>query len=150
MSGPVLVVSVLAAALALVAGLWGLWLWWRFDADDRYWLAVRATQLGALALALIAAVVWISGRHPDSWLFWLYTLMPVAISLIAEQMRIIAAEQVLERRGLEGAADVGELDAAGQRGVVREIVRREIGVMTTAAFVIAFLALRVAVERGGL
>lgn len=90
------------------------------------------------------------GQKPDSWLFWLYSLLPICVSMVAEQLRIVAAEQVLERRGLEGAAQVAELDDAGQRGIVREIVRREIGLMTTAAFVIAFLALRVTVERGGL
>lgn len=150
MSSVALVVSLLVGVVALGAGAWGAFLWWRFDARGSYWFAVRITQLGALALTILAGVVWISGDEPTSWLFWLYCLMPVAISLVAEQLRIIAAEQVLERRGLEGSADVALLDDAGQRGVVREIVRREIGVMTAAAFVIAFLALRVTVERGGL
>ncbi len=150
MSSVALVVSLLVGAIALASGAWGAWLWWRFDANGRYWVAVRTTQAGALALAILAGVVWLSGNEPASWLFWLYALMPVAISLVAEQLRLISAEQVLERRGLDGAADVGRLDEAGQRGVVREIVRREIGVMATAAFVIAFLALRVTVERGGL
>jgi hypothetical protein len=150
MSSVALVVSLLVGAIALASGAWGAWLWWRFDANGRYWVAVRTTQAGALALAILAGVVWISGTEPTSWLFWLYALMPVAISLVAEQLRLISAEQVLERRGLDGAADVAGLDEAGQRGIVREIVRREIGVMATAAFVIAFLALRVTVERGGL
>jgi hypothetical protein len=150
MSSVALVVSLLVGAIALASGAWGAWLWWRFDATGRYWVAVRTTQAGALALAILAGVVWLSGTEPASWLFWLYALMPVAISLVAEQLRLISAEQVLERRGLDGAADVAQLDEAGQRGIVREIVRREIGVMATAAFVIAFLALRVTVERGGL
>jgi hypothetical protein len=150
MAAVALYVSLLVAVVALAAGTWGTWLWWHFDANDRYWIAIRAGQLGALALALLAGAVWIAGDRPDSWLFWLYALLPVAISLIAEQLRIVAAEQVLERRGLAGAEDVGRLDEAGQRGVVRDIIRREIGVMATASFVIAFLALRVAVERGGL
>jgi hypothetical protein len=150
MSTAALVVSLVAGAVALASGAWGAWLWWRFDARGSYWVAVRATQVGALAMALVAGAVWASGDEPTSWLFWLYSLLPVAISLIAEQLRLISAEQVLERRGLAGAEDVGRLDEAGQRGVVREIVRREIGVMATAALVIAFLAFRVAVERGGI
>ncbi|WP_026911144.1 hypothetical protein [Patulibacter minatonensis] len=150
MSSAALIVALVVGLVALASGGWGLWLWWRFDARSSYWIAVRFTQLGALALALLAAAVWIDGEKPASWLFWLYSLMPVGISLIAEQLRLIAAEQVLERRGLSGAAEVADLDEAGQRGVVREIVRREIGVMATAAMVIAFLALRVTVERGGL
>ncbi|MDO9407209.1 hypothetical protein [Patulibacter sp.] len=150
MSSVALVVSLVVGVVALASGAWGALLWWRFDARGSYWIAVRTTQVGALALAVTAGVVWVSGEEPTSWLFWLYSLMPVAISLVAEQLRLIAAEQVLERRGLDGAADVALLDDAGQRGVVREIVRREIGVMASAAFVIAFLALRVTVERGGL
>jgi hypothetical protein len=150
MSSAALVVSLLAGLVALASGAWGLWLWWRFDARGSYWIAVRITQVGALALAVMAGVVWVNGDEPASWLFWLYSLLPVGISLIAEQLRLISAEQVLERRGLSGAAEVAELDEAGQRGIVREIVRREIGIMTTAALVIAFLALRVTVERGGL
>jgi hypothetical protein len=150
MAAVALTVSLLAALIAFLAGAWGAWLWWRFDADDRYWVAIRATQVGAVLLAFLAGAVWLAGDRPTSWLFWLYALLPVAISLIAEQLRIVAAEQVLERRGLDGAQDVGRLDEAGQRGVVREIIRREIGVMATAALVIAFLALRVSVERGGL
>ncbi|MCK9250295.1 MAG: hypothetical protein M0P31_15130 [Solirubrobacteraceae bacterium] len=150
MASLALIVSLAVCAVGVASGLWGLWLWWRFDADQRYWVAVRATQVGALALVLLAGVVYIGGDKPDGWLFWIYTLVPIAVSFVAEQMRLIAADQVLERRGLEGAADVETLDAAGQRGVVREIVRREIGIMTTSAFVIAFLALRVVAERGGL
>lgn len=150
MSTAALYVSLLVSVVSLASGLWGAWLWWRLDAQHRYWIAVRATQGGALLLALLAGAVWASGTHPDNWLFWLYALLPVGISLVAEQLRIVAAEQVLERRGLSGSADVAQLDDAGQRGIVREIVRREIGIMATAALVIAFLALRVTVERGGL
>lgn len=145
-----LIASLLVAAVSLATGAWGAWLWWRFTAQDHYWIAIRATQAGALLLALVAGAVWISGEQPDNWLFWLYCLLPISVSMIAEQLRIVSAEQVLERRGLDGAADVDYLDEAGQRGVVREIVRREIGVMTASAFVICFLALRVTVERGGL
>lgn len=150
MSTVVLIVSLLVAGVSFATGAWGAWLWWRFGATDRYWIAVRATQVGALLLAIVAGLVYFTGADGVPWLFWLYALLPVAISLIAEQLRIISAEQVLERRGLDGAADVGRLDAAGQRGVVREIVRREVGIMTASAFVICFLALRVTVERGGI
>jgi hypothetical protein len=49
---------------------------------------------------------------------------------------------VLDDAGLENAQAVGELDESGQRSVVLAIVRREMGVMTASAFVVAFLALR--------
>jgi len=150
MAAAALIVGLLVGAVGTLAGLWGAWLWHRLDAASSYWVAVRATQAGALLLTLLAGAVWLSGSKPDDWLFWLYSLLPLAVSLVAEQLRIVAAEQVLERRGLAGAAEVAELDEPAQRAIVREIVRREVGVMAAAALVIAFLALRVTVERGGL
>ncbi|MDX8151017.1 hypothetical protein SK069_05390 [Patulibacter brassicae] len=151
MAGVALVVSLVVSAVALVTGAWGAWLWQRLEADPRYWIGVRATQAGALLLTLLAGAVWLApDSEPDNWLFWLYALLPLAVSLVAEQLRIVAAEQVLERRGLEGAADVRGLDEPAQRAIVREIVRREVGVMAAAALVIAFLALRIVAERGGL
>jgi hypothetical protein len=55
---------------------------------------------------------------------------------------LAAAQTVLDARGLEDGAAVGRLDEAGQRSVVRAILRREMGVMALAALVVAFLALR--------
>jgi hypothetical protein len=49
---------------------------------------------------------------------------------------------VLDARGLEDAQAVGRLDEDGQRSVVLAILRREMGVMTLAAVVVVFLALR--------
>ena len=69
-------------------------------------------------------------------------LFPIAVSFVAEQLRVTSAETVLHDAGLENAKAVGALDEARQRSVVLAIVRREMGVMTAAAFVVAFLALR--------
>ena len=79
---------------------------------------------------------------PEDGLYWLYALLPVAVGFFAEQLRIVAAEQVLERLGLEGAAAVRELPEERQRSVVVSILRREMGVMTLAALVVCFLAVR--------
>jgi hypothetical protein len=64
------------------------------------------------------------------------------VSFVAEQLRVTAADSVLHDSGLESAQAVGKLDEARQRSVVLAIVRREMGVMTAGAFVVAFLALR--------
>jgi hypothetical protein len=66
----------------------------------------------------------------------------VAVSFVAEQLRLTAAHTVLDDRDLEDAQAVGRLDEAGQRSVVLAIVRREMGTMAAAALVVAFLALR--------
>jgi hypothetical protein len=63
---------------------------------------------------------------------------------------VLAAQTVLDARGLEDAQAVGRLAEREQRSVVLQIVRRELGVMALAAGVIAFLALRALVESHGL
>ena len=135
------------AALTVVgnaaAGGAGAWRWWRVDPVRWVWPLLRAAQVVAGVQALWAAILLVAGFDPDDDLFWLYTLLPVAVGFVAEQLRIAAAEQVLEQRGLPDAQAVGDLDEAGQRSVVTAILRRELGVMTAAALVSAFLALRV-------
>jgi hypothetical protein len=68
----------------------------------------------------------------------------VAIGFVAEQLRIVSADQVLENRELADAQAVGELPEAEQRSVVLAIARRELGVTALAALVVAVLALRAA------
>jgi hypothetical protein len=66
------------------------------------------------------------------------------VSFVAEQLRLVAAEQVLARRDLESARDMEGLPEDQQRLIVFEIVRRETGVMAVAALVVCVLALRAA------
>ena len=144
------VTALVAAALnALAAGV-GAWLWWQVDPRRLGWVLIRVGQVAAAALAAAAGVAWVSGARPDSGLFWLYALLPVAIGLFAEQFRLLSATTVLEARGLPDAQAVGGLAPAEQRSVVLQIARRELGVMVAAAGVIAFLALRATTEVGGL
>ena len=84
-----------------------------------------------------------SGYDADSGLLYLYLLLPIVVSIIAEQLRLASAQTVLDQRKLENAQAVGELPADEQTAIVRAIMSREVGVMTIAAFVIVFLALRV-------
>ena len=147
----VAVITALAAVVlnglaAVVAGA----LWWRVDPRSWGWALVRAGQAAAIALALAAGVAYVSGARPDEGLFWLYAVLPVAIGSFAEQFRILSAQTVLDARGLEDAQAVGRLPDEEQRSIVRQIARRELGVMALAAGVIAFLALRAYAETPGL
>ena len=72
----------------------------------------------------------------------MYALLPVAVSFVAEQLRLVSAQMVLDARDLEDAQAVGALPEAEQRSIVLQIVRREMGVMAAAALVVCFLALR--------
>jgi hypothetical protein len=126
------------------AGAFAAWRWWRVEPSDAIWPLLRAGQGLAVLQAAVAGGLFATGYDPADGLYWLYALLPVAIGLIAEQLRIASAEQVLENRELADAQAVGALPEAEQRSVVLAIVRREIGVMALAAIVVAFLALRAA------
>ena len=135
------------AALATLAvngaaGAFAALRWWQVKPADAVWPLLRAGQAVAVAQALVAGVLAITGYDPPDGLYWLYALLPIAIGFVAEQLRIVSAEQVLENREIADAAAVGELPEAEQRSVVLAIMRREVGVMALAALVVASLALR--------
>jgi hypothetical protein len=133
--------ALVTAASNLVAGAAAGWLWWQVLTPRWAWWPIRAAQACAIAQAVAAGVLAVAGFDPDG-LYWLYALLPVAVGFVAEQLRLAAAQAVLDARGLESAQAVGTLDAAEQRSVVVAILRRELGVMSAAALVSAFLALR--------
>ena len=139
---------VVAAAFAAVAAL-GWWRWRQAGTSPLFWRSLRATQLLYLVYLLIAGIRFFSGERPDDNLYWVYALLPLAVSFIAEQLRIGAAQTVLDARGLEDAQAVGRLPAEEQRGVVVAILQREVGVMAIAALVIAGLMLRASLGFGG-
>jgi hypothetical protein len=138
--------ALIVAALNLLAGLSGGLLWWRVDPRRRWWPALRTAQAAAAAYALLAGGLFVFGYRPGNGLFWLYVLLPVPVAVVAEQLRLVSAQAVLDARGLEGAEAVGDLPEDRQRSVVVAILRRELGVMALAALVVAFLALRAYVE----
>jgi hypothetical protein len=153
--------AVLAGALA-VAGLNSIaavvgasaWYWTPPSAPDDptsasraiagFWVMLRVGQGSALALALAVGSLAAAGKYSSEHLFYLYALLPLAIGFVAEQLRIASAQTILDQRGLENAAAVGDLPESEQHAVVAAIVRREIGVMALSALVVVFLALRAA------
>lgn len=142
----VLGIAVLVSTLGV--GAWGAWLWWRALAVPAFWPALRVAQ-GLLVLQLLLGGVLLAlGRSPAP-LHVLYGALPVAVSFIAEQLRVASAEAVLERHGLSAARDMESLPDVQQRVLVIEIVRRETGVMAAACLVAFFLALRAAGVAGG-
>jgi hypothetical protein len=134
--------AVLVAVTNAAAGLLGAWRWYTVEPSRAFWVLARAGQVAAILQALAAGVLAAGGFKPADRLYWLYALLPVAVSFVAEQLRLASAQTVLDARGLPDAQAVGALDERGQRSVVLAIVRREMGVIAAAAVVIAFLALR--------
>ena len=134
------------AAVNLAAGCVGAWAWRRGTsgaAGRAFWPLCRTGQITAGALAVIAAVAILSGYDAPNSLLYVYLVLPIVVSVIGEQLRLAAAETILDQRGMESAQEMEALDEAGQRSIVLAIVGREIGILALASFVIAFLALRV-------
>jgi len=139
-----LIAALATLAVNGVAAAVGGVLWWTVRTSDLAWKLLRLGQAVAGLQALAAGVLAVAGYDPPDGLYWLYALLPVAIGFIAEQIRVVSAEQVLENRGLEGAQAVGELPQDEQRSIVLSVVRRELGVLSLAALTVALLALRAA------
>ena len=134
--------ALFSGVVNLIAGLVAATLWWRVEPRPWAWWLIRAGQGAAVLQALGAGILALAGLDPADGLFWLYMLLPVAVGFVAEQLRLAAAQTVLDARDLEDAQAVGRLPADEQASVVLAIMRRELGVMAVAALVIAFLALR--------
>lgn len=142
------VVGVSLLALNLAAGLWGAWCWYRVEPSPRFWILLRAGQAAIILQVLLGALLLALGHEPGDDLHILYGVLPLVVSFLAEQLRIGSADAILAGRGYDTAAEVGELPEAEQRVVVLSIVRREMGVMTVACFVVVALALRAATTSG--
>jgi len=135
--------GVVTIALNTAACLFGAWCWWRAKPNLYFWRLLRVAQASLVVQAALGGILVLLGNKPPS-LHVIYGLLPLAVSFIGEQLRISSAEAVLDSRGFESAAQVGELPDDEQRSVVTAIVQRETGVMTLAAFVIVVLLARAA------
>jgi hypothetical protein len=136
--------ALVLAAVNGAVGLFGGLRWYRHAPSREFWFALRVAQGLALAYAALVAVLLIGHHRPSSSVYYLYALLPIAIGFVAEQLRLVAADQVLTARGLEDAKQVGTLAVADQQELVLAILRREMGVMALAAVVVCVLALRAA------
>jgi hypothetical protein len=143
------VVGFAVLALTIAAAALGAWRWYRVEASDGFWVLLRASQ-AALVVQIVLGVVLLLLGHKPARLHLLYGLVPLVVSFVAEQLRVGAAQAVLDARDLESADAVGRLPEAEQRSIVLAIVRREIGVMTLGALVVCVLVLRAASVAGGL
>ncbi|MDP9384508.1 MAG: hypothetical protein M3P50_04625 [Actinomycetota bacterium] len=135
--------GVLLVVSSAVAGLFGAWCWYRVEPSQAFWTLLRISQAVVVLTALQGGVLVLLGRDADG-LHLLYGALPLAISFIAEQLRLAAAQTVLDARGLESASAMRELPDSDQRSIVLQIVRREMGVMAASALVVCVLGLRAA------
>jgi hypothetical protein len=128
-------------AVNLAAGLWGAWCWWRVRPAPGFWPLLRTGQALVMVTALDGGILVLTGDELPE-LHLIYGLVPIGVSFLAEQLRVVSAETVMGQRGLEGRADVEALPPDRQRSLVEAILRRELGVMAASALVVAALAVR--------
>jgi len=138
------VIGSIAIGVNAVAGLYGAWRWWRVKPRTVwFWRLVRAGQAFVVIEAVFGGVLDLTD-HKAPWLHVLYGLLPLLVAFLAEQLRIASAQMVLDTRGFESSAAVGELPPDEQRSVVTATLRREVGVMTLSALVVVGLLARAA------
>jgi hypothetical protein len=137
-----LVVGIGVIAANLLAGAWGGTAWLRREPSVGFWYALRVAQVAVVLQVGLGAILLLSGREADSGLHYLYGVLPIGVSLLAEAARAGAAER--ELTGL----DFESLPRQRQRIIALAIVRRETGIMAVSALVILLLALRAATTAG--
>jgi hypothetical protein len=133
-----LTVGIAVIATNLLAGAWGGIAWLRRQPAVGFWYALRVAQVAVVLQVGLGAVLLLSGREAPSGLHYLYGVLPLVVSLLAEGARAGAAERELV--GL----DFESLPRERQRDIAFAIVRRETGMMAVSALVIFLLALRAA------
>lgn len=116
--------------------------WIRDQASVRFWYLLRLAQLTVFLQALLGGLLVFTGHEPDDDLHYLYGLLPLLVSFLAEGARTGAAQREL------GETEFESLDADTQQAVALAIVRREMGIMAVSCGVILFLALRAAGTSG--
>jgi hypothetical protein len=136
--------AIVLAALNAVPAALGAWRWHRGENSRAFWVTLRIAQVGALLYAVVVGVLAAAGHSATEQLFYLYALLPLAVSFVAEQLRVASAQTILDQRDLDNAQAVGALPETEQHAIVAAIVRREMGVMTLSAMVVIFLAWRAA------
>ena len=134
--------GILLLALSLIAGLWGGIAWIRHRPAVGFWYVLRAMQVSAVLQAAFGSILLLSGRNAPSGLHYLYGVLPLLVSLLAEGLRVGIADRELE--GL----DFDSLPTERRRAIAMAITRRETGAMAVSALVIFLLALRAATTAG--
>jgi hypothetical protein len=127
-------VNALAAAIGAIA--------WLVNRNPKlFWITLRAGQVLIAISVVIGAVLLLDGRDLPR-LHLVYGLTPIAVAFLAEQLKLLATQTLLDKRGYEDGADVAKRPEGEQRAFVQAVLRRELGVMTASAFVVAVLAAR--------
>jgi hypothetical protein len=131
----------LAIALNVLAAVIGAVAWMVRRNPKPFWWSLRAGQVLIMIEAVIGAALVLDGRDLPR-LHLIYGLTPIAVAFLAEQLKLLATQTLLDNRGYEGGADIAKLPETEQREFITAVLRRELGVMATSAGIVAVLAAR--------
>jgi heme A synthase len=135
-------VGVLLIALNLAAGLVGGIAWYRDRPSIPFWYLLRSAQVAVFLQALLGGLLVVTDHEPKEGLHYLYGILPLVVSFIAEGARLDAAQREV------GDLDPESLTTDEQESLALAIVRREMGIMAVSCGVIFFLGLRAAGTSG--
>ncbi len=99
MVGLHIAVGVLLIVLNAAAGLVGGIAWYRNQTSIPFWYLLRAAQAAVFLQALLGGLLVVTGHEQDDGLHYLYGILPLFVSFIAEGARADAAQR-----------EVGDLD----------------------------------------
>jgi hypothetical protein len=131
-----LIVGITVLVTNLAAGLWGAACWYLRRPSVGFWYLLRIAQVSVVGQVALGALLTLEGREAPDGLHYVYGLLPIVVTLLAEGARIVASDHELE--GL----DFDALPRDRQRAVAAAISRRETGILAVSAPVILGLALR--------
>jgi heme A synthase len=142
MTGLHIAVGVLLIVLNAAAGLVGGIAWYRSRASIPFWYLLRAAQGAVFLQALLGGLLVVTNHEPEDSLHYLYGILPLFVSFVAEGARADAAHREV------GDLDPETLTPDEQQSLALAIVRREMGIMAVSCGVIFFLGLRAAGTSG--
>jgi hypothetical protein len=137
-----LVVGCALIVLNLAAFGFGGIAWLRQSPSVPFWFLLRAAQGAVFLQALLGGLLLLTGHEPAEEIHYLYGVLPLVVSFLAEGARAGAAQREL------GDLDFEALPANEQQSLALAIVRREMGIMAVSCGVIFFLGLRAAASSG--
>jgi heme A synthase len=135
-------VGCLVIGLNLAAGAVGGIQWYRNRPSVPFWYLLRLAQVSVFIQALLGGLLVVTNHEAKEDLHYLYGILPLVVSFIAEGARVGAAQREL------GDVDYESLPTETQESIGLQIVRREMGIMAVSCGVIFFLALRAATTSG--
>ena len=142
MVGLHIAVGMLVILLNLAAGAIGGWAWFKGRSSVPFWYLLRFAQVAVFVQAALGGLLLVTDHAAKEDLHYLYGILPLVISFIAEGARLGAAQREL------GELDIESFPPEARESIAMQIVRREMGIMAVSCIVIFFLAVRAATTSG--